>query len=314
MDKRKKAYLALLTTTIIWGFASPVIKFTLGFIPPFTFLFWRFLLTTLIFLPVFFVYKRKKKIKLRGRQWLKLAGLGFLGTSLSLSLLFIGYNYTTAIDGILIYSIVPIMVIIGGGLFLKEEITKQERIGAGLAFSGSLVTVIQPALEGKTFALQNIEGNLLILLSAIVWASYCLMMRKTENQEKTDPLILTALSFFVGLVTIIPLFLYETGLFNPEIGLANVWGLISLPASIQALGGIFYMAVFSSVIAYFTYNLGFSLIEASEATLFDYLKPVFGAPLAVIWLGEKITLPFLAGAGLIFLGVFLTEYKRKSII
>jgi drug/metabolite transporter (DMT)-like permease len=71
------------------------------------------------------------------------------------------------------------------------------------------------------------------------------------------------------------------------------------------------MTVISSVIAYFTYHLGYSLIEASEATVFDYLKPVIAAPVAVLWLGEKITLPFLIGAGIIALGVFLTESRPQ---
>jgi len=314
MNKRIKAYIALLTTAIIWGIASPVIKYTLQFIEPFSFLFWRFLIVSIIFLPLFFFYKAKKSIKLSFKKILKLSSLGFLGTTLCLSLLFIGYKFTTAIDGSLIYSIAPIMVIIGGALFLKEKVTRMEKIGACFAFSGSIVTVIQPFLEGKTFALTNMFGNILILTSAIAWAAYCLLMRRSEDKEKTDPFILTAISFFTGLITIIPFFLYEA--FSANDYLQSVYlstqSIFSL--NLSALPGILFMSIFSSVIAYFTYNLGYSLIEASEATIFDYLKPVFAAPIAVLWLGEKITLPFLAGAGLIFLGVFLTEYKRKSII
>lgn len=306
MNKRIKAYLLLLTTAIIWGIASPVIKYTLGYIQPFSFLFWRFLITSLVFLPIFFIYKAKKSIKLSLKQILKLASLGFLGTTLCLSLLFIGYKYTTAIDGVLIYSIAPIIVIIGGAIFLKEEITRLEKWGAFFAFLGSIVAVIQPALEGKTFALKNISGNILILVSAISWAAYCLLMRKSEAKEKTDPFILTAISFFAGFITIIPFFLYEQSQLN------NYGITIESLLNHNAIPGILYMSLFSSVIAYFTYNLGYSLIEASEATIFDYLKPIFAAPLAVIWLGEKITLPFLAGAGLIFLGILLTEYRPKK--
>ncbi len=219
-----------------------------------------------------------------------------------MGLLFLGYKYTTAIDGSLIYSIAPIIVVIGGAIFLKEKVTKVERVGIIIAFLGSLVIVIQPILEGKAFALKNIYGNVLVLISAIAWAAYCLLVCKTETREKTDPLVLTAISFFVGFLTIIPVFLYENLTLNDYLFHLN-------PAAIP---GILYMSFFSSVIAYFTYNLGYSLIEASEATIFDYLKPVFAAPLAVLWLGEKITLPFLLGASIIFLGVFLTEFKPKK--
>ena len=73
------------------------------------------------------------------------------------------------------------------------------------------------------------------------------------------------------------------------------------------------MSLFGSIIAYFTYTYGFSLIEASEATLFTYLQPLFTAPLAVFWLKESVRPPFIIGAVFIALGVFLTEYKPKKM-
>lgn len=299
---RVKAYLALLVTAVIWGIASPVIKYTLDFVSPVPFLFWRFLLTSLIFLPIFLLYQRKKKIKLTLKKICQFSLLGFLGTTLSLGLLFVGYQYTTAIDGALIFSLAPLVVVVGGALFLKEKITRMEKIGSAAAFLGSIVVVIQPVLEGNVFAVKNIYGNLLIAGSAIVFAAYCLLVRQFEFKEKADPLVLTALGFFAGLATITPVFAWEQL-------------TTSLPLAINpsALPGIIYMTLFSSVIAYFTYHLGYSLIEASEATIFDYLKPVFAAPIAILWLGEKITPPFLLGAGIIGLGVFLTEYRPQRL-
>jgi len=313
-SSRFKAYIVLLLTAIIWGIASPVIKHTLQFIQPFSFLFWRFLITSLVFLPIFLVYKKKKSIKLSPKKIIKLSILGFLGTTLSLGLLFAGYQYTTAIDGSLIYSLAPLIVVVGGAIFLREEITRMEKMGTAIAFLGSIIIVIQPILEGNVFALKNTYGNLLVMASAVAWAVYCLLVRKFEFKEKTDPLILTAIGFFAGLITITPLFLYE------RLALIDYLKSVYLPVqplfylNPVALPGILYMSLLSSVVAYFTYNLGYSLIEASEATIFDYLKPVFAAPVAIFWLGEKITSAFLLGAGIIALGVFLTEYKpaRKS--
>ncbi|NTV79075.1 MAG: EamA family transporter [Clostridiales bacterium] len=39
--------------------------------------------------------------------------------------------------------------------------------------------------------------------------------------------------------------------------------------------------------------------------------PIFAAPLAVIWLGEKITPVFIIGAIIIAVGVFIAEVKKK---
>ncbi|PIS09072.1 hypothetical protein COT75_03340 [Candidatus Beckwithbacteria bacterium CG10_big_fil_rev_8_21_14_0_10_34_10] len=312
MGKRLKACLYLLLASFIWGIASPVIKYTLSFVEPFSFLFWRFLLTSIIILPLFIIYLKKNKIKLRLKRLIKISLLGFLGTTFSLSFLFIGYKYTTAIDGVLLYSVAPILVVIGGALFLKEEVTNWEKLGAGLAFIGSLVTIIQPLLEGQAFTQSNVKGNILVFLSAATWALYCLLVRKFGSQNNGKPFVLTSISFIVAFITIIPLFLLENYLKNDYLKsvFLNAQPLFSL--DLRAVPGIIYMSLFSTIIAFFAYNMGFSLIEASEATVFDYLKPVIAAPIAVLWLKEIITLPFLIGALLIALGVFLTEYKTRK--
>jgi drug/metabolite transporter (DMT)-like permease len=303
MNPRTKAYIYLLTTAVIWGIASPVIKDTLNYITPFAFLFWRFLIVCLILLPLYFYYKKKHHIKMDSKKFSRLFWLGFLGTTFGLSLLFAGYNFTTALDGALIYSVSPVFVVIGGAVFLKEVVTNQEKLGVLIAFFGSIVTIIQPLLEGKALAVQNIWGNFLVFLSALSWAAYALLVRKIEYKDKTDPFILTSIGFFAGFITIIPLFFIEQA--------QNQGFFLAFNLNPQAIPGLIYMSLISSVIAFYTYNLGYSLIEASEATIFDYLKPVFAAPIAVLWLGEQITLPFLAGAFLIGLGVFLTQ-KRPA--
>ena len=49
------SYSALILATAIWGGALPVIKITLDFIPPFTFLLLRFLLVGIVMLPIAYV-------------------------------------------------------------------------------------------------------------------------------------------------------------------------------------------------------------------------------------------------------------------
>jgi len=297
MTKRLKAYILLLVVAIIWGIASPVIKYTLSFTTPYAFLFWRFLITSMVFLPFFLYFIRKHPLKLK--EIPKLVFLGFLGTPLTLLLLFAGYNKTTSIDGAIIGSTAPIFIVIGGALFLKEKVTNLEKIGLVIAVAGSLVTIVQPFLEGKALALANFEGNLLIFGSVLAWSAFTLLSKK--DFRKHHPFVITAFCFFVGLLVITPLFLLEQNL-SP----------ITYHLSLQALPGILYMSLISSVIAYTLYMYSLSLIEAGEASLFAYLQPVFAAPLAVFWLKESISRVFLLGALLIALGVILTEYRPKQ--
>jgi drug/metabolite transporter (DMT)-like permease len=309
-NKRLKAYLILTLVSLIWGIASPVIKYTLNFITPYSFLFWRFLITSIIFLPFFVYFIRKHPIKLKDLP--SLTFLGFLGTPLTLILIFEGYTKTSSMDGVLISATAPIFITIGGVLFLKEKVTLIERIGLTIALAGSLITVSQPLLEGGLLRSTNLIGNLLVFGSVISWAVFTLMSK--HEFKKHHPFVVTALSFFVGLIIMVPFFLSERFAFIDwqKSAFLTPSPIIQMPD--KALGGILYMAIFSSVIAYTLYEYGLSIIEASEATLFAYLQPIFAAPVALLWLKEKITPPFIIGAVVIGLGVAISEYRTKEEI
>lgn len=300
MDKnRLTAYLLLLTTAILWGIAAPVIKVTVAILPSFTFLFYRFLIVSILFFPIFiFIAKREKETL---KSLLPIVPLGFLGVPLCLVLVFLGFERTTAIDGSLITAITPILIVIAGVAFLKEKVTKLERVGLAITVSGSVIIILQPLVNRTALSWEHAFGNFLILLSGVVWTSY-VILSKVEF-KKHSPFIITAVSFFTGLVIIAPLALFET---NFQI-INSPFFLLNSPA----LGGVLYMAIPSSIVAYLTFELGLKRIEASEATVFAYLQPVFAAPLAFFWLGEKISSGFLIGACVIVLGIILAEYQPR---
>lgn len=289
---RRLAYTALLVTAVIWGFAPPVIKYTLGFISPTLFLFYRFLFASLFFIIPLFL--KIKEIKPKKKEIAEYLALGFLGTPLTLFLLFSGIKRTTAIDSTVIGIITPILVIMGGVLFLKEKLTKAEAVGVSLALAGTLVTIIQPMLEAKPSVGQNIIGNLLVLLGTVTWAAFTLITKKLCRH--LNPFILSSSSFFVGILCFVPLMMAQK---------------VSLALPVSAIPGVLYMALLGSVVAYSTYIYGLSKIEASEATVFTYLQPVFAVPASMVLLGEKTTLPFWMGAILIIAGVIVCEIRRK---
>ncbi len=299
--KRLQAYIALLTVAAIWGIAGPVIKYTLHFLPPFTFLFYRFLLVAIFCLPLLFYLWKKSKISFRDLP--KLFFLGLMSTTINLSLIFLGFERTTALDGTLLSSITPIFIVIGGIIFFKDEVTKLEKIGLMAVLIGALITVIQPILEKGFFAQENLLGNLLILTAGLQWTSYVLLAK--DDLKSHSPLVITASAGIVGLLTFFPLAIWEQGL--------TILNLKPLIINIESLFGVSYMAILSYLLAYFLYNFGISKIEVSESAIFSYLQPVFAAPFAVLWLKEVVTLPFLLGAGVIALGVFLSEYKPRRL-
>lgn len=298
LAKSGAAYLSLLLTVAIWGIAAPVIKVTLEAVPPFTFLFLRFFLNTILITPFFLLYL--KRHPLRMGELPHLTTLTLAGTTLTLSLIFLGIDRTSSLDASLLTATAPLFIILGGVLFLKEKMDYKEKIGLGLALLGVSLTVIQPLLEGGTVSSANLLGNLLLISSNLTWTFFTLFSRLDVREH--SPFKITAFSFILGFLTFIPLAFLENPLFLSSI--------FHLPSS--AWAGVIYMSVLSSITAYLLYEFSLEYLQAHQAALILYLQPVFTAPLAFLWLEEKITFPFIVGAALIASGVALT-YKRERL-
>jgi drug/metabolite transporter (DMT)-like permease len=275
--KRKLAYLALLGAAAIWGVAPPLIKYTLNFIPPSTFLFYRFLIAGGILLPVLI-----KKIKILDFKYLL---IGLIGSPLTLWLLFSGIQRTSASEASVLAVLSPFFIIVGGLIFLQEKLERNEKIGLLIAVVGIVLTLAKPNLSW-----QNLLGNLLVLAGSLTWAIFTLWSKKL----KLEPTILTASSFLTGAWVML--------LTNSN---------FSLPP--RAWPGIIYMALAGSVIAYWAYSFGVKQIEASEAGLFTYLQPLFGLPLAHFFLHETIQPLFLASTLIIALGVVISSFTGNSL-
>lgn len=296
---RLKAYFYLIIVTIIWGLAEPIIKFTLGGVPPLLFLSYRFGLSTVAAIITFMIFgvHFPKSWKLR----FELCFYGFITSTVTLGLLFFGLNKTTVLDTTLITLMNPLLITFAGVEFLKEHITKREKIGMGVALLGTVITVLGPiVLNGQAGA--SFSGNILIFLYLIVTA-WSYVLAKKLLRDDVHPLAMTNFSFIIGFVTLLPVLFYLNPL--PDI-LHTVY---SIPPIYHL--AVAFMAIISGNFAYYLSNKAQKTIEISEASWFSYLYPVIAAPVAVIWLGEKITPLFVVGAVIITFGVILAEWKKR---
>jgi len=298
---RKKAVFALLLCTIIWGMAGPVIKFTLGYIPPFAFLTIRMFLASLIVAPFMFATGRIKQLRKDGIK--EIIFLSLLAQPICLGLTFLGYKYTSSLEGTILGATFPIFLTLGGAVFLKEEVTKLEQLGILLTILGTfLIIFIEPLTHNNQVALTSIKGNLLIFLGNLSWLAYVILEKKRLKKRgvrKTYHFEGIAFSFIVAFFALLPFAFIESMLTTKP--------LLPQILNPRALGGLFYMGVFSSVIAYIAYDYGLSKTEASETGVFSYLQPFFALPAAYLLLGEIPTAYMIPGLFIIGLGFILNE-------
>ena len=300
--ERVKSYILLLIVTAIWGIAGPIIKYTLPDFPPMIFLTYRFFISSILMLPIAIVLKPKFPKSKREIIMLTLAGL--FGSSINMALLFYGYDKSNVLDASIIGNTAPIFVVLGGAILLRENVTKKEIVGIITTLLGTLIVVAEPLFNDIQIGERSTMGNLLIILANIAWVIYVIITKK-ELHHKIDVLLMTTYMFVLGFLSCLPFALYQSG------GATNLLYTVSL-APFKAHLGVWYMAVLSGSLAYFLFQKGQKNIEASEATLFSYLSPIFAAPLAVFWLKEEVTLPFIIGTTIIILGVFVAEYRKTK--
>lgn len=284
---RTLAYSILLLNTALWGFSAPIIKYSFQFVPPSLFLFYRYVFAAVLFLPIFLLYRSHTKHHIDHTKTLILA---LLGTPLVLLPLFYGLNQTTAIEATILESSSPILTVIMCLLFLKETIKPKEWKGLALAIIGTLIIILEPLITGHNHIRLSVQGNLLIILSNIIWTAFILLSKRF----KINPIYLSFYSFVVS----IPFFYFISTSQN-----------LSFSLNPQALPGILYMAIGGSIIAFWAYQEGQRRIEASEAAVFTYLKPAFAIPLSIIWLKEAFSPVAIIATILIIVGVFVSEKR-----
>jgi drug/metabolite transporter (DMT)-like permease len=294
---RLLAYLFLLGNSFIWGLALPIVKkgFDQGLTPT-TFLLGRFFLATIFSFPIviyLFVKNPRFKKQLNFKNLLKIIPLELLGTFLALFLLYQGLNKTSAIESSLIAVTWPVLVTLGGVLFLKEKEEKHELLGLFLALIGTSLLIGEPLVRNHGFT-GTLGGNLFILGQNVAIAAYYLLAKK--YYKGLNKWLVTHVSFWVGLFSFGLLSLFSSQSFQ-------------IPSGFWSISAIIYMGIFGSILGLTLYLKAQDKIEASEASVFSYLQPVFSVPLAIILLKESASLLNLIALIIIIFGVYLTRKR-----
>ncbi len=304
LTARQKAYIFLVLNAILWGVSPVIIKDSFDNTTPFRFLFIRFAIASALTLPLFIDYYFKLKNSFF--KFLKIIIIGeSIGTTLILVLLYIGLNYTSAIEAGLIATTAPIFITIAGVKFLNEKTEKSEIRGLLLALFGSILLALVPLFYNTALSL-SLLGSSLILLQNMLSGVYSVYLKR--YYLKIPKLFVVIVSFWVGFVSFLILSIIESN------GVGNL--ISDIETDLGYTNVIFassYMAILGSIVAYYLLQKGQSLIEVSEASLFIYIQPLFFIPLAIVWLDESIHIVQVVAMIIILVGVYLANFKNRKI-
>ncbi len=287
LSNHKKAILALIIANFIWGAASPIFKWSLTNIEPFTLAFFRFIIPALIIFPFAI-----KNLSVKKEHWINLLMLSFFATTLNISFFFLGLKTAPSINAPIIATAGPLFLLASCFFILKEKIKPKIILGTLIGFMGVILIILQPLLEtGRDGA---IMGNLFFIIATLSGVLHAVFAKKIMPHYKV--VTITFWTFFIGSLTFTPLMIFES---QTKDLLANL--------SVPGISGIIFGAIFSSLIAYYLYHFAIKNILAQEVGVFAYLDPIIAVIIAFPLLGEIPTPIYIIGSIFVFLGIFIAE-------
>jgi len=263
---------------------------TNGTVEPFTLAFFRWFGALLILLPFAWSGIVALRTGLTG-EIRRIAILGFLGMWICGAMVYIALLYTTATNGILIYTTSPVMILLLEAIVRHRPITLRQAVGSALAFIGAAVIVLK-GNPAAIFSLNYNIGDLIILGCAFAWAVYSVLLKQEDLQRfPTMPLFTSIIA--AGAACLLPFMIWET------VATGN------FPATRDAWLSIAGLVFISSILAYSSYQYGVKRFGPSLTGMMLYMLPVYGVVLSILFLGETLQLFHLVGLAMILPGVVL---------
>ena len=269
---------------LLWSGNFIVAKIALREFPPLLLMGVRAIVASLLILPV---YLFQGHGQLRRADLPRLLGLGMFGVALNQLFFVIGMSCTTVAHSALTLGLTPVLVLLIAGSLRMERITLQKVAGMATAISG--VAILQWTHTGTP----SLLGDFFILLASLTFALFTVMGKRSAM--RFDAITVNTAAYVGSAIALLPVTIWQART-TPLTGIS--W---------TAWACVFYMAAFASVLCYQIYYYAIKRLTPSRVSAFSYFQPLLASLMAVLWLGESLTVPLVAGGSVIFAGVLLTE-------
>jgi drug/metabolite transporter (DMT)-like permease len=280
---------------VVWGCSWVSAKIVVAIAPPLTVGFFRFLIASVLFIPIILAKRHSRKTPYTKHDVLMFFLLGLTGIFGYGVLFLTGEQFTTAAQGAIIAGINPTSVSIFAHVIHKERLQPRWRYaGFVMSFLGVIFVVgVQSLLD---FNPLHLLGNLIILCAMLMWGLYS-TLGKTAMQTASS-LEATSGGVFFGTI------LFGVGAASEQFWL--------FPAMVNPVFwlNVLFMGVFVTVLGFFCYFLAIKNLGATRSAIFISLVPVFGTVLSAIVLLETIYWTFIVGILLVAIGILLITYPR----
>lgn len=295
LSKSISAHISLLLCNIVWACDYPFYNLVLGrYITPLAMVS-ASLVVAAVWSLVPLLWEKHERIAAEDR--IKIFGAALLiGISRKLCMMF-GLAQTSPIDGSIISTTTPLIVLLLSVFVGLERFTKMKLLGLLLGMAGAIAIIIS---SSTTHEHSGLRGNLLIFTSACVSAAYMVYFKRLVSKYRITTLLRWI--YCISALIMLPIGAHEIietkfDTMSSEIIFASLFVLI-VPTYLPNL--------------FLNYSLRF--VAPTVTSIYAYIQPIVAIILAVAMGLDKLHLDTVLFALVIFVGVGLVvcAYNKKG--
>jgi drug/metabolite transporter (DMT)-like permease len=285
-----QAYVLLVFTTLIWGANAVAARLAVGEVSPMMLTFSRWIVCCLAL-----GLCARRQIALHWRSllpsWRFITVMGTLGFTGFNALFYAAAHHTTAINIAIIQGTIPVLVLLGSLLFFRTRVGGLQLVGVALTLAGIVVVASRghPALLAELGF--NI-GDVWMIVASILYTAYALGLRRRPD---VPAVVFFAATAAVACLVSVPLLVAEIAVGDFFVPTPTGWALV------------LFVGLLPSFVSQITFIHAVGLIGPARAGVFLNLVPIFGPLLAVLVLGETLSLYHAVALALVLGGIYIAE-------
>lgn len=266
----------VIVALLIWASSFTAGKYAYTMFDPAMAVQIRFMIASFIVLPFFLKTHKTIAKPIRHKLW----GIAFLLFPIGILVQFMGLAHTSASSAVVVIGTEPILVLLLGFLLFKQRVMMYDWVLSIIAFIGVGLLV----LGSQTDTSVDLFGLFLVFLAGLgfvlsIHLGKDLMVQLDNKTYTTQVLVM-------GAILSLPLSLLLISDWQIRF---NWIGLLS----------VIYLGVCCSWLAYKIWNIGLSKTPAHITGMLIALEPVFGVLIAMLFLGERMSLLTAVGSCLV---------------
>jgi drug/metabolite transporter (DMT)-like permease len=275
---------AAVVFSLLWSSAFAVVKIALRDAPPLFLMASRFVVAGVVLLVIARARGRRMPSL---REWPVIMLLGTLNYSLYLGLTAMGLRHLSAGMGAVLASLNPLLLALVAPWVLGERLTPTRVVGLLTSFVS--VTGVMWSRLGDA----NRPDGIALVASAVVCLVAATLIFKRLRAEHDLTVLNGGQLLAAGVVLIVPSLLWEpvTGV-RLTVSFVGAWLYLITAVSWLGMGVWFWLLRHG---------------DATRASAYFFLNPVFGLFFGALLLGESLGAVDLVGAAAVALGIYLVQ-------